>query len=901
MATVQQYIEKLNATNYVSWARDVKYLLIERNCWDIVTEKEKAPVVDSTTEASVQTAKDLKDYQARTRIALSILYMNIEAEFRSIVETYDNAIDVWKVLKSHYQPDNRARHMALFSELLACRLKPDEKIDLFSSRLKRISEELKSIKQPLPEIYLSFQLIRHLPEEYDPVVQTILRWSDENFTYNDILLQLIAEESRLHLRQQDREGNWNPEVQFARKKVKCKMCGKFGHLQRQCRNNQRNRTSSPSTFKSSSPDRRRPDIQKQESYARNFSRPSRRQWYENNYKPPSKDYHTDKSGPSGTFSLFTQANFSQSNCDEKGWVFDSAASHHFCRDKSLFITFEPAHERMSVAAEGVTYPIEGKGTIMLSFGNKDFKFSNVMYVPKLKRNLISGPQLDVKGVKFSGGGGKVKVTLNDITLFTAFLDNGIYFLYPNVPDKTPNKIQYETSISGVNEIEKWHKRFAHVSPDLIENTSKSQSVNGLPQVRRGNFSCEVCKINKQKRVSFKPINKTRSRRPLELLVMDIWGPAKNIGRNGEKYFLSIIDDFSRKVAVYPLQSKADVFTVFKQHVIRAERFLDTKVKTIRSDNGTEFVNYNFSQFCRNNGIKHELTNVYSPEQNGICERFNQTILNGIRTILDESGLKRSFWPEAALYFSYTWNRVCHKNQTKTPFELYGGNQPSVKHLKPFGITAFVGVPKQNRSKFDARAKRGVFVGYAFRTKGYRIWLPSENKIIETINVSFKENIPENAPKSGAVLGSYNRYEVSNFEHGTKSDGYSESEKVNPQYTLVPYFEQPESSEDEEEETIIRSSRDVIAKTPLRTATWIREAKTRRDNTRTDIYYYEQGKTLRLRSPNEVEKYCKKNHIKFEPSIFDFKGKNTYEGIIRDPKASSSSSCDSTEFTGDDTQ
>lgn len=96
------------------------------------------------------------------------------------------------------------------------------------------------------------------------------------------------------------------------------------------------------------------------------------------------------------------------------------------------------------------------------------------------------------------------------------------------------------------------------------------------------------------------------------------------------------------------------------------------MKSIRTDNGGEFVNRNFTNFCQNLGIKHELTNTFTPEQNGTVERFNQTVVDGTRTILAESGLDKSFWPETALYFAYTWNRLCHKNQTKTPFDLYGG-------------------------------------------------------------------------------------------------------------------------------------------------------------------------------------------------------------------------------------
>lgn len=135
-----------------------------------------------------------------------------------------------------------------------------------------------------------------------------------------------------------------------------------------------------------------------------------------------------------------------------------------------------------------------------------------------------------------------------------------------------------------------------------------------------------------------------------------------------------------------------------------------------------------------NGIHHKFTNVYSPEQKGVLERLNQTIMNGACSVLNKSKLSLKFWPEAILYIAYTLNRVCHKSQKKTPFEYYCENKPSIRHFRPFGTVAFVGVPKQLRSsKFEPKAKKGVLVRYAMSTKGYRVWFPDTNKIIETIN------------------------------------------------------------------------------------------------------------------------------------------------------------------------
>lgn len=126
--------------------------------------------------------------------------------------------------------------------------------------------------------------------------------------------------------------------------------------------------------------------------------------------------------------------------------------------------------------------------------------------------------------------------------------------------------------------------------------------------------------------------------------------------------------------VFPICHKSDVYDVFTRFVYRAERQLGRKVKAIRTDNGGEFISDLITDFCLDRRIKPEKTNTYTPQQNGAAERLNRTVLDGARTVLSKSGLDKSFWPEAILFFVHVWNRLCHSNQTKTPIELYTGQK-----------------------------------------------------------------------------------------------------------------------------------------------------------------------------------------------------------------------------------
>lgn len=258
-------------------------------------------------------------------------------------------------------------------------------------------------------------------------------------------------------------------------------------------------------------------------------------------------------------------------------------------------------------------------------------------------------------------------------------------------------------------------------------------------------------------------------------------------------------------------------------------------------------------------------------------------MDGSRTILSESGLNKKFWPEAILSFVHVWNRVCHHGQKKTPIELYTGTKPSVRHLRKFGSTVYVGVPKQHRGKLDPKARKGVLVGYALGTKGYRIWLPESEKVIESCDVSFpktEEGI------SGAVLAPENDYQLGDEQGANDESECDEIEEPlptqpsHPTSILKSRKSSVESSDSESEEDENKA---------LEETTWIRKVVPRKLGNRNDIYYYEKNKD-RLRSKNDVEGYCREKNLKYDESLFDFSSKNLYEGEVPKPSSSHVQCC-----------
>ncbi|GBN76785.1 Retrovirus-related Pol polyprotein from transposon TNT 1-94 [Araneus ventricosus] len=332
------------------------------------------------------------------------------------------------------------------------------------------------------------------------------------------------------------------------------------------------------------------------------------------------------------------------------------------------------------------------------------------------------------------------------------------------------------------------------------------------------------------------------------------------------------DDYSRKVDVYPVKDKRDAFKCFHSDQNRVERYVNSKIISTRTDNSLEFCNSEFEVLLEEQGIKVERTNTYTPQQNGVSEWYNYTAMDCVKAMLDDSGLGNHFWVEALFCFTYAWNRICHGKQKLTPFELFCGNKPSVKHLKIFGAAAFLGVPKQQRRKLDMRAKKGIMVGYAQRTKGYRIWLPSDRKIIESINVNFDKDVGD---CSGAVLDPPKTVSLKFDNPASNTDSDQESNKS--------YSDSDDSSVKCEFKMKTTSgtskSGESQSVSPVKFSL-VRTAVPQKKSSRTDIYYYVSGSKTRLCSHEDVRTFCESNNLLYDGKLFDFSGKNTCTDEIK---------------------
>ena len=189
-----------------------------------------------------------------------------------------------------------------------------------------------------------------------------------------------------------------------------------------------------------------------------------------------------------------------------------------------------------------------------------------------------------------------------------------------------------------------------------------------------------------------------------------------------------------------MKLKSEVAEVFRKFKRLVENQSGRKIQAIRSDNGTEYTSNKFNSFCEEAGIEHQLTTPYTPQQNGVSERKNRTIMEMTRCLLHEKNLPKKFWAEAASTSVFLLNRLPTRAvQKQIPFEAWYGVKPSVKNLKIFGCLCFSHVPQAKRDKLDEKAAPGIFIGYSLVFKAYKIFQPQTGKIVTSRDVQFLEH------------------------------------------------------------------------------------------------------------------------------------------------------------------
>ncbi|KAI3735918.1 hypothetical protein L6452_15444 [Arctium lappa] len=258
-------------------------------------------------------------------------------------------------------------------------------------------------------------------------------------------------------------------------------------------------------------------------------------------------------------------------------------------------------------------------------------------------------------------------------------------------------------------------------------------------------TCSVCLLSKasmqqswlwHRRLShlnFRYINKLVSGKLVKGL------PELNLG--GKKYVLVIVDDYTRYTWVKFLRSKDETPDVLITFLKTTQVNLQKQVKILRTDNGTEFKNKIFEEYLESVGISHQYSPARTPQQNGVVERRNRTLVEAGRTMLNQSDLPLFLWTEVVSTACHTQNRsMIHRRFQKTLYALINNRTPTIKYFHVFGCTCYVLNDRENLNKFSAKADEGIFVGYSSTSSSYHVYLKKSKTVIDSVNVTFDEDM-----------------------------------------------------------------------------------------------------------------------------------------------------------------
>ncbi|GJS63952.1 putative ribonuclease H-like domain-containing protein [Tanacetum coccineum] len=427
-------------------------------------------------------------------------------------------------------------------------------------------------------------------------------------------------------------------------------------------------------------------------------------------------------------------------------VVDSGCSSHMTGNKAYLLDYEDYNGGfVAFRSNPKRGKITGKGKIRTT----NLDFDDVYFVDELKFNLFSVSQMCDKknSVLFTYTeclilSPSFKLLDESQVVLRAPRQNCVYSL--DLKNIVPfGGITCLYANATTNESKLWHRRLGHVNFKNIYKLVKGHLVRGLPfKVFVNDQTCVACKKGKQHKASCKAKLERTIRKPLELLHMDLFGPVLVESINKKKYCLVVTDDFSRFSWVFFLATKDETNEILYKFITGLENQLNHKVKIIRCDHGTEFKNHAMNEFCAKKGIKRDFSMARIPQQNGVAERKNRTLIEAARTMLADSLLPIPFWSEAVNTACYVLNRVLvTKPQNKTPYELLIGKPSSISFTRPFGCPLTILNTLDPLGKFDGKSDEGYLLGYSNTSKTFRVYNKRTKRVEENMHIDFLEDQP----------------------------------------------------------------------------------------------------------------------------------------------------------------
>lgn len=676
--SVNSVLPKFDGKNFSNWLFRIKAVMEEKNCLG---------ALEITVEEAKSKKKTDKDFKKCDIKAKNLIIQTVSDTYLEYIKT-DTAAEMIDNLKKVFDRKSSISKLYLRKQLLNLKYNRKEGLIQHFTKFDRIVSEIESCGTKMDESDKVCHLLLTVEQDFKAVV-TAMEATNVELTIDYTKSKLLDAEMK-----ENNENSVNKEdCSFMSTKIECFGC-KGNHYLRNCPKNR----------------------------GRGRGRTSRGMYYRGKAKANvSEEKNNHREEKSEEFDSFVacQSSHKERDLSQITFAIDSGATFNMIhrRYQKYMQDVQNIEEIDIRTANGQIIKVNRKGTLPVSYNRGKIKIE-ALIVDNLSQNLLSVRKLNTKGYDVTFIKEKAKIKRGKLCI-NGYSDGSLFLVQFKIEESTDSAYVTKQSLG-----ELWHQRMGHLNHGGMR-------ILGLPLSHE---KCEICMKAKGTRNSFIPATQPRSRRIGELIHCDIGGPITPETLNGERYYVTIIDDYSHFVEVYPLKQKSDA----KEHIIKYINRMKNKRKNVlrlRTDNGGEFLG-GLKRFCEEEGIKQEFTCSYTPQQNGVAERMNLTLLDRVRALFEETGLPKYLWNEAIRCAAYQLNRcptrVLHGGM---PADIFLGNT-KLDNMRVFGSKAYV-IILPRKGKLEPRAKEMRMIGY--QGCGYRLWDPETNDIEVSRDVKFLES------------------------------------------------------------------------------------------------------------------------------------------------------------------
>lgn len=702
------------------------------NDWKIITES-KLKIFGLVEFIKLKPSEELckdNDFVYYDDIIKSHLIISVSDEFRREINACSTSFEAFSLLTNRFEGNDNIKCIRLFKEIM----------NIFNKNatLKDILVEFKKFNSNITKLFPTIDtkpfiglLFAILPDKLS-YLTAHLRCKDDLTL--DQLLKYLSDESHIINEKLNQASNPNQlskanfNISSSDKTAICNYCNKNGHLENKCykkkrdKRNQINKSNTPNPSRSSN----QPSQNSRNQPSKSKSIKSIGQLSTEDSQQVDDDSPTDQTVKN---SKITIANYKlnaifnvnhQNGVKSDKWYFDTGSECNMTNNLDHCTEITNTDHIFTCDAHGNKEKAVGIGKYRLPTPYGYLTLDEVIYSKHLEASYISGGVLDKLGYKWIGGDGKVKIMKDDSLICEGSqVSNTLYEM--QFSDSTKSIMATRT-----DDIEQWHIKLGHLNPNYMNKFFK---INRIPLNCPLDFRCYYCLISKCNRLPHKQ-STIKSKSILELIHTDVSGIIRIKNPLGMRYWIVFIDDFTRMTFLYLMKRKSESFEKFLEFKNHIELQTKVKIKSIRSDNGTEYTDQRFNDFCIKSGIKHEFSIPHHPSSNGVSERKMRTLIESARSLLLSGNLSLKFWPFAIITSNYARNRSpCSSIKFEIPFSKFFNKPIQINDLVPFGQDVIFNDSPNTKTKFSSNGRRGIIVGYPTNQKGILVY--SDGEIISS--------------------------------------------------------------------------------------------------------------------------------------------------------------------------